>query len=429
MIVFAVIYRAAQVTVRAELDNTVAGEAADIISDVQDDHKSIIASVQEAIEESPGTFYALIIPGGAVLAGNFTVPPPVRAIWRGKRTFERGDGLDLPRRVTAIRGLATRLPDGGVLYVAENASSLHALNQLITQAFLAVFGSILVLGLAGGLLVARATFRRVEGISNTARDIIHGDLSRRIAIAGSGDEFDRLAENLNAMLERIQALMENVQQVSSDIAHDLRSPLARLREHLELAGRNAQEPETRLAFEAGIEQVDAALGIFAAMLRIAEVEAGARRRDFRSVDLSGLLTDLAETFETVAESEGKAVAADIPDGLNVTGDPELLTQMFVNIIENAIRYSPAGSRVGIAAQPGAPGRLDVVICDNGPGIPANEHRRVLKRFVRLDASRHSAGAGLGLALAAAVAELHDGSIGLSCNEPGLRVTIGLRSAV
>jgi signal transduction histidine kinase len=424
LVVFAVIYHATQVTVRAALDNTVAGETADVIGDIKDNHESIVENVQDAISESAGTFYALIGPDHTELAGNFTMSPRAEAIWRDRQTLDRHDGLDLPRRITAIRGLATKLPSGETLYVAENASSLRALNQLITQAFLAVFGSILTLGLAGGLLVARGTFRRVESISDTTRDIIHGDLSRRIELTGSGDEFDRLAKNLNVMLERIQALMENVKQVSNDIAHDLRSPLARLREYLELASQKARDPETRLAFAEGIEQVDSALGIFAAMLRIAEVEAGARRRDFKPVNLSALLRDLADTFETVADSEGMMFFSEICDGLSVTGDPELLTQLFINVIENAIRHCPAGSRIFIAARRTAPGHGEVTISDNGPGVPANEYRRVLKRFVKLDASRHSTGTGLGLSLAAAVVELHNGGIELSGNDPGLRVTIG-----
>jgi signal transduction histidine kinase len=425
LIVFALIYHASLVTLRAALDNTVTAETADILSDVRDDGKPIIESVNDAISESAGTFYDLISPAGAELAGNYPITPRIQAAWRNRRTLDHDDGIDLPRHITAIRGLATRFPNGDTLYVAENASALHALKHLIAGAFLAVFGAILTLGLFGGLWVARGTLRRVEAISDTTRDIIHGDLSRRIALMGTGDEFDRLAENLNVMLERIEALMENVRQVSNDIAHDLRSPLARLREHLELSRQTANDAKTRLAFDDGIEQVDAALSIFGAMLRIAEVEAGARRRDFSTVDLSTLLRDLDETFETVAESEGIYLASDIPDDLHVPGDRELLTQMFVNIIENAIHHSPAGCHVWISARHSGAGHCDIIISDDGPGIPEADRARVLKRFVKLDASRHSRGTGLGLPLAVAVAGLHDGGITLDANQPGLRVTVRL----
>jgi signal transduction histidine kinase len=424
LLVFAIIYHAAQATVRAAIDATVAGEQADIISDMQDDNKPIIQSVRDAVEDSAGTFYALTGPDGAMRAGNLTITPQAAAIWQGWRTLRPQDGLALPRRITAIRGLAARQSDGDTLYVAENASALQALNHLITQAFLAVFGSILVLGLLGGATVARGTFRRIEAISETSRDIMRGDLSRRIPLTGSGDEFDRLADSLNAMLDRIQALMENIRQVSNDIAHDLRSPLARLREHLEVCARDARDSAIRAAFDEAILQVDAALGIFAALLRIAEIEAGARRRDFRKLDLTHLLTDLADTFETVAEAEAIRLSTAIEPGLIVQGDRDLLTQMLVNIIENAIRHGGAGNDIRIQAGHHS-GQLAICIADHGPGVPAHERARILQRFVRLEKSRHSPGTGLGLPLAAAVAELHDGRIALGDNYPGLRVTITL----
>jgi len=424
ILVFAIIYHASENAVRSELDSTVASEAADVISDAKDD-ASFLKSVQVATAESDGTFYALTAADGAELAGNLTISPKAAALWSGSRTMKPKDGINLPPHVTAIRGLATRLSNGDTLYVAENASALHSLNHLIRNAFLTVFGVILVIGVASGLLVARGALRRIEAISETSRDIMAGDLSRRIKLTGTRDEFDRLAENLNLMLARIQSLMENVQQVSNDIAHDLRSPLARLREHLELVAEKTTDMATRSEIEDSIGQVDSALEIFAALLRIAEIEAGARRRDFNIVDLSTLLKDLADTFETVADAESMDLSTDISDGLKLNGDRELLTQMFVNIIENAIHHSPSGSRILITARSKGPGCSEVVISDNGPGIPAAEQTRVLRRFVKLDASRHRHGTGLGLPLAVAVAELHKGRINLSGNDPGLRVAIAL----
>ena len=424
LIVFAIIYHASQVTVRSELDSTVASEQADVMSDAHDDG-SILKSIQVATAESEGTFYALTGPDGGLLAGNLPVTPQAAKFWHGWHTTRRDHGIALPTHVTAIRGLATRLDNGDTVYVAENASALHALDHLIAKAFLAVFGTILALSVAGGLIAARSTLKQVEAISNTSRDIMNGDLSRRIALSGTGDEFDRLSNNLNTMLERIQILMENIRQVSNDIAHDLRSPLARLREHLELSRQNSREPALRLAFDEAIVQTDSALSIFAAMLRIAEVEAGARRRDFIYVNVSDLLYDLAETFETVAESENKTWSAKIAPDLYIHGDAELLTQMIVNVIENAIRHSPPGSHISMTAQSMSGGSVKVTISDNGFGIPPHERSRVLQRFVRLDASRHTPGTGLGLALVAAVIELHDGEIHLENNEPGLKVVIQL----
>lgn len=422
LIVFTIIYRAAQATVRAELDATVASEQADVISDAGD-HSSIAQSVADATSESQGTFYALTGPDGGMLAGNLKITPQSAGKWKGWKTLKQNDGLFLPPHITAIRGLAAKLDNGDILYVAENASSLNALDRLIAKSFLAVFGTILALGVAGGLLTARGALKRVEAITETSREIMSGDLSRRIAINGTGDEFDRLSINLNKMLERIQALMENIRQVSNDISHDLRSPLGRLREHLELARQTTEDAALQTVFDDAISQVDAALSIFAAMLRIAEIEAGARRRSFAPVDLSALLNDLAETFETVGEAEGMTLVAKVPPKIFVFGDCELLTQMFVNIIENAIRYCPLGSLVFLTAEKTASNNVKVTIADNGPGIPIQERSRVLQRFVRLDEARHSEGTGLGLALVSAVIELHSGKITLEDNGPGLKVMI------
>lgn len=422
LLVFGIIYHASESAVRGELDATVTSEVADVMSDAHDSG-SLVKSVQEATAESAGTFYALIRPDGTRLAGNLKISAQGLARWQGARTMKPRDGVELPPHITAIRGVANPVAGGDVLYVAENATALLSLNHLIRNAFLTVFGTVFAIGIIGGLLVARTALRQIEVISRTSREIMGGDLSRRISLTGTGDEFDRLAENLNAMLERIQSLMVNIQQVSNDIAHDLRSPLARLREHLELARQQTDDAKIRSAFDEGIIQVDAALGIFAAMLRIAEVEAGARRHEFKQFDISNLLSDLAETFETVADSEAMTMSTLITPGLQITGDRELLTQMFVNIIENAIRHCPPGSHITITVAALAQQRVEVVITDNGPGIPASDHQRVLNRFVKLDASRHSPGTGLGLALVAAVVDLHQAQVTLAENHPGLKVGI------
>lgn len=424
ILVFAIIYHASENAVRSELDSTVASEVADVISDAKDD-ASYLKSVQVATAESDGTFYVLTAVDGNELAGNLTIPPKAARLWTGWRTMKTTDGISLPAHITAIRGLATKLSNGDTLYVAENASALHSLDHLIRNAFLTVFGVILVIGIASGLLVARGALNRIEAISATSRDIMAGDLSRRIDLNGTGDEFDRLAENLNLMLARIQSLMENVQQVSNDIAHDLRSPLARLREHLEFAAGKSKDMETRAEIDEGICQVDSTLEIFAAILRIAEIEAGARRRAFTRVDLSELLVELADIFSTVAEAEGMAVSVQIKPNLYVSGDRELLTQMFVNIIENAINHCPRGTNITITAETAQANQVDVAIFDNGLGIPFEDHERVLRRFVKLDVSRHSPGTGLGLALVTAVADLHHANVKLSNICPGLKVAISL----
>lgn len=424
ILVFAVIYHASETIVRSELDSTVASEVADVVSDAKDDD-SFLKSVQVATAETDGTFYALTAADRSELAGNLTISPKAASVWAGWRTLKPADGINLPAHITAIRGLATKLSNGDTLYVAENASALHSLNHLIRNAFVTVFGVILVIGIASGLLVARGALRRIEAISKTSRDIMAGDLSRRIDLTGKRDEFDRLAENLNLMLARIQSLMENVQQVSNDIAHDLRSPLARLREHLEWAADKTADTQTRTEIADGIVQIDLALEIFAAILRIAEIEAGARRRAFAPVDISDLLSELAETFAAVSELEDMTMSVCIAPHLHVSGDRELLTQMFVNIIENAIRHCPRGTQITITVEASPADQVLITMFDNGPGIPFEERERVLQRFVKLDASRHSHGNGLGLALVTAVADLHHAEVRLSNCDPGLKVEICL----
>jgi signal transduction histidine kinase len=425
VLVFLIIHHAAETIWREQIDATVGGALTDILSDVQRNREGLAQNVRDTMAEGGGLFFADIGPDGNLRAGNFNVSPAVLARWTGSHTFRRGQGLVLPPRVLAVRGIAQKFPDGETLLIAQNASPLLATNALISRSFVAVFGTILALGLLSGYLAARTESRRVEAIATTLREIMNGDLSRRVPVGQAGDEFDRLAAGLNAMLQRLQELMENLRQVTTDIAHDLRSPLARLREHLELSRRRFTGPGLPRMFDEALLQIDQALDIFAAMLRIAEVEAGARRSHFARVDITTLLHNLAETFETVAEAEGRTFRADIAPELEILGDSELLIQMFVNVIENAIRHTPFAGLVSLRAERDKSRDILVVIADHGPGIPAHERRRVMQRFVRLDASRHNPGAGLGLALVAAIVELHSGQISLEDNAPGLSVLIKL----
>jgi signal transduction histidine kinase len=248
-----------------------------------------------------------------------------------------------------------------------------------------------------------------------------------VPIGPASDEFDRLAAGLNAMLQRLQELMENLRQVTTDISHDLRSPLARLREHLELSRSRFAGPDLPQMFDEALTQIDQALDIFAAMLRIAEVEAGARRSHFAPVSLSGLLETLAETYEPAFTAAGIALTMEIQPDLTLHGDNDLLQQMIANLFDNVILHAAGTSLTSIrAAQMGK--RVSIEIADNGTGVPPDQRARVFQRFARLDASRQRPGQGLGLSLAAAIATLHDGAIDLHDNHPGLKVVIGLGSS-
>lgn len=425
-LVFVIIHHAAETTWRGQIDANISGALTDLQGDLHSNHQGLAWNVRTTMAEGNGLFYAALAPDGAWEAGNFHLTSEAATRWSGLQTLLARDGLSLPPRVEAVRGTMLRLPDGERLFIAADATALRSLDQLISRSFLAVFGTIMALGLLGSYLAAHAVQRRVDGFATTIRTIMEGDLSRRIELSGNGDEFDRLATGMNAMLQRIQELMENLRQVTNDISHDLRSPLARLREHLELSRARFNESELVEIFDEALAQTDQALGIFAAMLRIAEVEAGARRACFSKVALSPLLAMLAESYEAVFEASGITVETDIAPGLTLLGDKELLTQLFTNLLDNISLHAEGASHVTLrATQLGE--RIEITIADNGCGIAAKNITRVIQRFVRLDASRHRPGYGLGLSLTTAIVGLHRGRIWLENNSPGLKVRIDLNS--
>jgi signal transduction histidine kinase len=285
-----------------------------------------------------------------------------------------------------------------------------------------------VLALVGGVFAGHRIMRKIESVSETTRDIVAGDLTRRVRVSAAGDEFDNLAGSINSMLDRIEGLMSELRQVTTDIAHDLRTPLSRLRQRLERAQRpEADVAELREAVAGTVGEVDVILGIFGALLRIAQIESGARRSGFGVVDLSELLGTVAELYRSSAEEKRQAFLLSVADNLSVGGDRELLLQLFANLVENAIKHSPLESRITLSAWQ-EPGRACVEIADNGPGIPAPLRGKVLQRFFRLESSRTLQGSGLGLSLAHAVVKLHEASMELSHNDPGLKVVVAMPAA-
>ena len=309
----------------------------------------------------------------------------------------------------------------GYLGAAESASEAE---EAILRAFTVAVGLTVVLGAAGGAWLGHVFLRQVDTIGRTAEAIIAGDLDQRIPVRDTGDDLDRLAVTLNRMLDRITGLMENVRQVSNDIAHDLRTPLSRLCRRLDDARERASSvADYERAIDGALVEAEDLLATFAALLRIAQVEAGAQRAAFRQVDLSALTETVAEAFTPVAEDDGHEFVTEIASDLSICGDQELLTQMLVNLVENALRHTPVGSRVRLSLMrtPGTNVRLTVE--DDGPGVPEVERERVLLRFYRLEQSRTTPGNGLGLSLAVAVAELHGAQLTLADAQPGLRVSV------
>jgi signal transduction histidine kinase len=319
------------------------------------------------------------------------------------------------------------LPGGFRLLVGRDVRGRVELRRLLTNTLL--WSVLLVAGLAGaGAYVVRRLFRRmVAEVSATAEAIAGGDLTPRVRRSGRGDEFDRMAESINTMLERIARLMDGVRQVSNAIAHDLRTPITRARARLEDAAEHAgSEADLRAAIERAVADLDGVTAVFQALLRIAEIEAGARRSAFADVDLGPLLADLAELYAALAEERGLTLKLAVPDTLSVLGDRELIQQAVANLLDNAIKFSPPGSLIRLSAVPDGR-QLRIEVADQGPGIPEADRSRAADRFFRGEQARNTPGSGLGLALVQAVAMLHDGALLLEDAAPGLRAVLTLQA--
>ncbi len=338
----------------------------------------------------------------------------------------------LPIDRAGIRGMARVhqfvLEGGFRLLVGRDVQVAEQMARLLTDAMLWAAAVVMVLGIAGALTV-RSLFRlTLADVSAVTAAIGAGDLTRRVRASGRGDEFDVLATTINDMLERIGRLMDGVRQVSNAIAHDLRTPIARARARLEDAARpGASEAELRAAIERAQADLDGVVRVFEALLRIAEIETGARRSAFAPLDLAPLLLDLAELYEAAAEEAHLLLERDIPPHLPAYGDREMIQQAVVNLLDNAIKFSPPGGYVRLAAASDAAGPL-VIVADQGPGIPEADRARAAERFFRGEGARSTPGSGLGLALVQAVAGLHGGSLRLEDNAPGLRAVLSLAPA-
>jgi signal transduction histidine kinase len=423
LVLFAIVAWSVGNFMAQQLDATVANELAEVKADAGGQNTDALKRVIEALTiNSPGICYLLQAPDGRVLAGNMTAIEPTP----GPRSLDPAHLSPDRHAVGGVRGQGIRLPDGAYLFVGISDHQLGELREVISRTFLLGSSMTILLAVAGGLVMSLGVLRRVEAVSRASRAIMAGDLGRRMTLRGTDDEFDHLNTSLNAMLDRIQALMLGLQEVSSDIAHDLRTPLTRLRQRLELARRREDTVEgLNAALDAAIGNVDAILDTFGALLRIAQVEAGTRRSGFQPVALSILLDGLVEAYQPVAEENAQVLQSDIAPDLWVDGDRELLTQLFANLIDNAIGHSPAGARLSVEAA-ASPGGIGVVVSDTGPGIPAAFRDKVLQRFYRLETSRTTAGSGLGLSLVSAVVGLHEATLALRDNEPGLRCVLHFR---
>lgn len=385
-----------------------------------------IVAARSAGDRGDGMLYLVTDSGGHPLAGNITGWPEGTPVSAGPIAFNVQMKVKGTTQTRPAQGALIVIPDGYRLLVARDISDAALYRERIKMTLLWSGLVALVVGLIGGAVMSRNLLRRVEQVNRTAERVMRGNLSDRVPLRGSRDEFDQLAANLNNMLDQIERLMAGMREVSDNIAHDLRTPLARLRARLELSligsnGTNGTEEGAQTeAVRAAIDEADRLLATFNALLSIAEAESGARRNEAEPLDLAQTARAAAELYEPVAEEKGCALKLDVEPGIMIRGDRHLLSQAVANLLDNALKYG--GGEVLLSAHQ-HDGRAALEVSDTGPGIPEGEREAVFDRFVRLEPSRSTPGNGLGLSLVRAVARLHNGTVALGDNRPGLKVRL------
>lgn len=413
-----VVFAAMHVAFTRQLDATVTDEAHTLVDEYHSGgSRELIEAiaVRESSRSPTRMLYAVFGSDGRRIAGSLQTRMPELGL-HDIIFIDPREGPDW------ARGVAIDLSPHERLLVAADREWIERIDSTVIGVFAIAFVAACLAAFGGAIIFGNYLRQRLNLISGTAKAIIAGDIRERMPVGSRGDEFDQLAATLNRMLDRIEGLLENLRQVSSDVAHDLRTPLSRLRTQLE-RGREVTENPTELV-ECAIAQLDQVLSLFTAILRIAEVEAGETRRYFRPVDLSALTTEMVESYAPAVHDHGRTLLWSIEPSLEVFGDGELLAQAAINLIENAQRHTPAGTIIRLTLI-----AVDDCIClrvtDNGPGVATADLPRIVKRFARLEASRNTGGYGLGLSLVSAIAGLHGGRLILRNDAPGLSATIEL----
>ncbi|MGQ0587822.1 MAG: ATP-binding protein [Gammaproteobacteria bacterium] len=420
----AVIYWSAGRYLESHVDEFVSSEIAMLEADHEvDGLKGMVGMIQERLahDQSGRWVYLLADADGRRLAGNGTGWPDAQP---GPDGF-----LTLPARnqdePSNVRARTATFADGSRLLVGMDDYQLFELREALANAMFLGLGLALLLAVGGGWLAARASLAQIEGINRVTRQIMAGDLKRRVPVGASDDEFDRLGRSINGMLDRIGELLLAVKGATDNIAHDLRAPLARHRGRLETARMQPPSGSEFQAFIArSLEDVDAILNVFSALLRIASVESGALRQSFAPVDLGAIVRDAEQVYEPLAAARRQSLRVQVEDGLTVRGNRDLLFQALNNLLDNAVKYTPDGGAIAVtlACREGA---AELTVADSGRGIPADQRGRVFERLHRLDESRSTPGSGLGLSLVRAVALLHEGCCEIGDGAPGARVTLTL----
>jgi signal transduction histidine kinase len=396
-----------------------------------------LVTVVDARARRPGSsLYLVTTFAGETLAGNVTTLPPGTLDNPGwtetaYRRLDESDAADHPEHRALAR--VFQLPGGFRLLVGRDLDERDRLYNIVLSAGRWSIAIVIVLGLVGGLFVTRRVLRRVDAMTETTRTIMQGDLTGRLPVAGTGDELDRLGGNLNLMLERIEALMRGLKEVSDNIAHDLKTPITRLRNRAEQALRSAKsEADYRSALESTIEESDGLIRTFNALLMIARAESGQARENMSEFDAAEIAHDVGELYEALAEEKGITLKVQADSPVPLRGNRELISQALANLIDNCIKYTEPcrstenGLPAEIVVRAMSEGdRILLTVADSGPGIPEADRARAVERFVRLEQSRSKPGSGLGLSLASAVARLHGGELTLADNQPGLKTVIAL----
>lgn len=398
-----------------QFDTRISYESAALAQEFRTEGLNGVAQAVQERDRTAGVLdYGLQGPAGRPIAGRLAATH-LAAGWSNLRVTSSAGAAE------TIRVHGADLAGGYRLFVGGDDDSIEAVDQLLAKRFVLAILGVVLLGVAGGHALGRGMGRRIAAITGAAEAIIDGDLSHRVPVRGAGDDLDHLATTFNRMLDRIQALMESLKQVSSDIAHDLRTPLTRLRTRLEAQVAKTEAPADA-DLEIALNDLDAILETFAALLRIAQIESGGRRAGFRPTDLSQVGRTVVEAFAPSAEETGATLRLRSDRPVVVEGDAELLTQMVVNLVENGLRHAGDGANVRVAVE-AADGGPTLSVIDDGPGVPEDERDRLFDRFYRLERSRSTPGNGLGLALVAAVVKLHNAEITLRDAGPGLEARI------
>ncbi|MDK9697739.1 MAG: HAMP domain-containing histidine kinase [Siculibacillus sp.] len=432
-LVVAVTHEAARVVDR-QLVEAIAVEVDTLLDDYRDGGLvRLVTTLDERARRPDAGLFYVVDPNGNPVAGN-VAELPLQAVIEDddephRLAYSRFEDGREARHVALVRSFT--LENGFHVLVGRDIGERERFRSVFRKAFRWIAGAMVVLAGLTWWFLARRVLKRIDQVSEASRRIVAGDLSGRLPVSGSGDEFDRLAVSLNDMLAKIGELMKGLKEVSDNIAHDLKTPLTRLRNRLEAALAEPEDADGhRRALEAAIEESDGLIRTFDALLMIARVEAGSSLATADEVDLAEIAREVGELYEPVAEDAGVALSVEAEGSVKLVGVRELLAQALVNLVDNALKHGRSeGREAKVTISVGREGdRAVLSVADAGPGVPEADRTRVLDRFTRLEASRNAPGSGLGLALVAAVARHHRGTIELSDAAPGLMVTIRLPTA-